>query len=500
MAKGDRDGFGLRWRVGSRLAAAVLALAGALAVPGVAQAARANPLGFARAFLCTADPAAASTVPGWVILSGSPALRCARSLRGIWPGTRIPRVAIASGPYGASTLERVIPLRAAAAVRRRLRLTALFAASGRGGAHAVLSAEFLGASGRALGAAIVLRGPAPAGPVGAPRFAARRVARRIPRDTAALRLILDLDGEGGRSGSYVASMRLAVDRRARFPPPAPPPTRVPRFAHVILIMMENTDYRQVIGDSKNAPYINSLAARGALLANYQAVYHPSDENYLAIAGGSTFVRGGAYFPHIHIAARNLGDLLEAAGETWMAYEQGMGTPCNTTTRYDRYYEPDDAPFILFDDIRDDRRRCREHLVGLREWPKDLRHIATTPAFAWLAADDYDDGELPGNGSPRSLRVQDAWLRRTLQPLFRSRAWRDQKSLLILTWDESDTTANNHVAAIVVGSRGTVRAGYVSRVRYDHYSTARTIETALGLPSMTSNDGYARTFNDVFVGR
>jgi hypothetical protein len=46
----------------------------------------------------------------------------------------------------------------------------------------------------------------------------------------------------------------------------------------------------------------------------------------------------------------------------------------------------------------------------------------------------------------------------------------------------------------------VKSGYVSRIRYDHYSTARTIETALGLPAMTSNDGYARSYDDVFVGR
>jgi hypothetical protein len=178
----------------------------------------------------------------------------------------------------------------------------------------------------------------------------------------------------------------------------------------------------------------------------------------------------------------------------------MGLPCNTTTQYDSNYEPDDAPFILFDDIQSDSHRCGEHLVDVREWPKDLERAAATPTFAWLAADDYNDGELPGNGSPKSLRVQDAWLRRTLSPLFVSPAWRDQRSLLILTWDESDTTANDHIATIVLGSRGLVKSGYVSHVRYDHYSTARTIEAALGLPGMTSNDEYARAFDDVFVGR
>ena len=61
-----------------------------------------------------------------------------------------------------------------------------------------------------------------------------------------------------------------------------------------------------------------------------------------------------------------------------------------------------------------------------------------------------------------------------------------------------TEAGNRVATIVVGSPGTVRAGDVSQVRYDHYSAARTIEEALGLAPFTANDEYAAPFNDIFT--
>jgi hypothetical protein len=484
----------LRW-------AAVLVAASAAAFVGIgaALAGSPNPLAFSPAFRCSADPDAATTVPGWIIVSGSPALRCANSLHAAWPEEHAPQVVVGSGPYGASALERVIPLRTGAAAHR-LTLSAWFAASGRGDARGVFSARFLGASGQTLGPTAVLRGPRAAARKNRLRFEARRITQDIPRDAVALKLRLDLGGSTAHSRSYIAAVRLGVEPPMVFPLPSPPLARVPPFDHVFLIMMENTDYGQLIGDVKDAPYMNSLVSRGASLANYQAIYHPSDENYLAIAGGDTFVSRGVYFPNIQVAARNLGDLLEAAGKRWRTYEEGMGTPCNTTTAYDKNYEPDDAPFILFRDIQHNPVRCRAHLVDLHEWPQDLKQAATTPVFAWLAADDYDDGELPGNGSPKSLRVQDAWLRTTLEPLFNSSAWRDQRSLLILTWDESDTTANNHIPTIVLGSRQTVKSGYISRVRYDHYSTARTIETALGLSAMTSNDGYARTFDDVFVGR
>ena len=490
----------VRRRRALRRTAALLLLSAALSGVCAAYAGPENPLRFAHTLLCTTDPEAATTVPGWLTVAGSPALRCAASLHASWTGERRPRVVVASGPYGTSTLERMIPLRARAGVHRRLTLSASFGASGSGSVRGVLSAEFVGASGRSLGAVVVLRGPRASGDSGPPRFEPRSVTHAVPVGTVALKLRVALGGATDRAASYVGAMGLAMVPPEAFPPLAAPAAHVPRFAHVFLIMMENTNYGQVIGDWRDAPYINGLAARGALLANYQGIYHPSDQNYLAIAGGGAFVEGPVYFPDIRVDDRNLGDLLQASGQSWKAYEEGMGTPCNTSTRYDRNYEPDDAPFILFSDIQDNPARCRAHLVGMREWPQDLKRIATTPAFAWLAADDYNDGEMPGNGSPKSLRVQNAWLKRTLEPLFESPAWRARKSLLILTWDESDTTAHNHIATIVLGSRGTVKSGYVSHVRYDHYSTARTIEAALGLPAMTSNDEYARPFNDVFVRR
>jgi Phosphoesterase family len=102
-------------------------------------------------------------------------------------------------------------------------------------------------------------------------------------------------------------------------------------------------------------------------------------------------------------------------------------------------------------------------------------------------------------------VQDGWLKRAITPILASPAWRSQKSLLIITWDEAGVTKRtaepgNRVATIVVGSRGTVRAGYVSPLRYDHYSTARTIELALGLGPFAANDAYATPVNDVFTRR
>jgi beta-glucanase (GH16 family) len=46
---------------------------------------------------------------------------------------------------------------------------------------------------------------------------------------------------------------------------------VPAYSHIVLVTEENQDYSQIIGDTADAPYINSLAADGALLTNYDAI-------------------------------------------------------------------------------------------------------------------------------------------------------------------------------------------------------------------------------------
>ncbi len=93
-----------------------------------------------------------------------------------------------------------------------------------------------------------------------------------------------------------------------------------------------------------------------------------------------------------------------------------------------------------------------------------------------------------------------FLRAELGEIMRSPAWRTQRSLAIITFDEDGYDYQRpaqRVATIMIGSAG-VRQGYVSRVRYTHYSLLRTIEGALGTGTLTANDRYAQPVNDVFL--
>ncbi len=464
----------------------------------------ANLLRLPKGARCTDDRSASNTAPGWIAAAGSPALFCAADVVVNAESDRpVPSSIVSSGPYGPSVLKRDVDVSAAASAidagSTTFVLAGAFGDTGKPPAHAILSATFRDEAGALTGGRARIDAPVNISKRSHIVLTRRFARGQVPVGTRSIRVVLQFVGaKPGQSAAYAGDLRLTLTPELELPPPPPPKSTVPAFDHVFIIMMENTDYAQVIGDTKDAPFINTLAGQGTLLTNYQAVYHPSDENYLAIAGGDTFVRGAIYFPRIHVPDPHIGDLIETAGKTWKAYEQGMGMPCNTDDSYDKYYEPDDAPFINFNDVRKNRERCRTHLFDTAQMSADLKSAAATPNFAWIAADDYYDGEAAGNGSPHSLRIQDRWLKRTLEPVFASPAWRNERSLLILTWDESRAYRTNHVATILFGSQGLTRAGHVSNVRYDHYSVGRTIEAALGLPPLTSNDAYARPINDAFA--
>ncbi|WP_266158323.1 alkaline phosphatase family protein [Dyella silvatica] len=459
--------------------------------------------GDGEAAACTSDWNAVTTVPGWTVLQGNPSVVCYSAATFATPASPARGNAfIADGPYGDSALSQRVDVSAAAAAidagTTTYTLSGWLGGYGSYSAHAVLSANFLDANGAPLGDTATVPTVTAADRGNSNAFLARSISNVVPAGTRAISVLLRFVDTGASYNiGYADNVSLTLSTPLPVAALKPPVSTVPAYDHVFVVMMENTNYGQVIGDSADAPFINSLASKGTLLMNASGTYHPSDENYLAIAGGDNFVQGAIYYPNIHVASAHLGDRLEAVGKTWKAYEQGMGTPCNTNKNYDSYYGADDAPFINFTNISSNPTRCQAHLVDLSQLSNDLQATASTPNFAWLAADDYYDGEASGNGSSTSLQVQDGWLKQTLQPIFNAPAWTHQHSLLVLTWDESSSYTGNHIATILVDSQGAVRAGYGSAASYNHFSVGRTIEQALGLAALTANDTYATPINDAF---
>jgi acid phosphatase len=236
--------------------------------------------------------------------------------------------------------------------------------------------------------------------------------------------------------------------------------RVPRFAHIVVVVEENHAFSEVIG-SPDAPYIDSLARTGTLLTNAYGITHPSEPNYLALFSGSTHGLHDDSCPH-RFAGGNLAAQLIAHGQTFAGYSESLpqtGYAGCSAGSYARKH----APWTDFSTAPAGVSR------PMSDFPTDYGSL---PRVAFVVPNldhDMHDG---------TVRQGDDWLRSHLAGYA---SWaRAHDSLLIITWDEDDTSSDNHVPGLLVGAH-VRQLHYGGRV--DHYRMLRTIEAACGLPAL-----------------
>jgi hypothetical protein len=238
-------------------------------------------------------------------------------------------------------------------------------------------------------------------------------------------------------------------------------------SHVVVIVMENKEYGQVIG-SGSAPYTNRLARRYGLATAAYGIRHPSLPNYLALTGGSTFGIDSDC-TDCHVGARNLVDQLEAAHRTWGGYMEGLPRTCFTGASAGVYAKKHN-PFAYYDDIAGNPARCGRVVASGRLNARRL------PDFAFLSPGLCNDTH------DCSVATGDHYLSRLVPPLLRGLG---PHGFLVLTYDEGESggscCADAHggrVVTIVAGPD--VRRGARLRTPVDHYGTLRTIEDAFRL--------------------
>ena len=157
-----------------------------------------------------------------------------------------------------------------------------------------------------------------------------------------------------------------------------PAAALPVFGHVYVIVMENREYGQIIGNPA-APYINGLANTYGLATGYTGVAHPSLPNYLALWSGST---QGVTDDGIHtLGARTIADQLEGRQRGWHVAAQNVPLNCSTRASasggedgpgtYVRKHEP----AISFAAVSSKPARCARIT--------DFSHLAPNAGSLWL---------------------------------------------------------------------------------------------------------------------
>lgn len=233
---------------------------------------------------------------------------------------------------------------------------------------------------------------------------------------------------------------------------------IPRFDHVVIVLMENENQEQIIGNP-NAPYINSLAKAGANFTNAHGVTHPSQPNYLALFSGSPQGVTDDSCPKTFTNKTNLASQLIAARFTFTGFSEDMPkvgyTGCSSG-RYARKHNP----WVNFTNVPTASNQ------PFTAFPTNFAALPTVSfVIPNLCNDDHDCPTSTG----------DTWLKSRLDAYVQ---WaKTHNSLLILTWDEDAFRSVNHIATIMVGAK-VVPGNYSNTI--NHYSVLRTLQDMYGL--------------------
>ena len=267
------------------------------------------------------------------------------------------------------------------------------------------------------------------------------------------------------------------------PPSATPSpsaaSAIPAFRHIYVIVMENHEFGTIVGDQR-ATYINALIGRSGLATNYTAVAHPSEPNYLALFGGSTF---GVHDDGVYdLAGTNLADQLVAHGRTWHVYAQDVPDGCSRVAFADGpgdllgapgAYARKHEPAISFRDISGDPTACANitALAGFDPQAADFELIVPNQT------NDMHDG---------TIEQGDAFLASMVPRITASKDFAG--SLLLITWDEGSSAigGGGRVATIVVSDR--TAPGFRSATAHSHYSLLATVQGAWGLGCLRESCG------------
>jgi len=280
------------------------------------------------------------------------------------------------------------------------------------------------------------------------------------------------------------------------------------YSHVVVVVEENRDASDFIGNTASAPYLNNvLVPMGTVLANSLAIGHPSQPNYLQLFSGSAQMTQGSDGPVPGSLAPagapatgsglnqpNLGASIQQVGGTYATYSENLSSASDplaysaggsSGALYARKHNPG-SDFIAVNPTG-------YQLSGTAN--QDLSAFQSTafsdlPSLSFVIPNQCNDAhgttQCPNSGSGYQINIglADAFLKNNLGAYAQ---WaQSNNSLLIVTTDEGNTTvgtdpatglALTRIATLVLGQGINQGATYGGAV--DEYGLCAFIAGAAG---------------------
>jgi hypothetical protein len=211
------------------------------------------------------------------------------------------------------------------------------------------------------------------------------------------------------------------------------PAGLPVYDHIVIVIEENKDYEQII-PSKDAPFINQMAADGALFTKMFSEEHSSEGNYFWLFSGSNQAVGfDDDIPKKKFTTSNLGQQLIARGRSFKGYAEDLPA-IGAEDRLARGYARKHVPWISFANVPNGKTVESSSNLRFSDFPKDF---STLPTVSFVIPNLFND--MHSGKWDALVKTGDRWLS---DHLAEYRRWaKDHNSLLIVTFDENDNDSD-----------------------------------------------------------
>src|SRR6059036_2548625 len=290
-----------------------------------------------------------------------------------------------------------------------------------------------------------------------------------------------MDSRTYRAGAVAASMLLvvvalvgasALSRNPLGPSTLPPGGAVREqatnnFDQLVVVLIENKNLDEVYGP---AAYMTQLADLYSFSEGWASITNPSQPNYIAILGGSTFgVNGDGN--QLNLNHPTMVDILENTSKTWKAFaEDASGSGCSINPPRGE----DHFPFLSYTTITNNSARCANLLPG--SFDEVIAELNAGTNFIWLTPNDCN------NMHDCSVATGDAWIQSWVPNLLTAMA--GKKAALIIMFDEAYTSPPYIYMSF---SGPATKLAYKSTASYSHYSLAKLLEDVWGGGSLGQGD-------------
>jgi acid phosphatase len=287
-----------------------------------------------------------------------------------------------------------------------------------------------------------------------------------------------------------------------------------KYDHIVIVIEENKDYDEVIGNV-SAPYINNvLKKEGANMTQMFAEEHASEGNYFWLLSGSNqnvgsndAVPNSGNSKNYPFKSSNLIQQLLIKGYAFKGYSESLPEIGDTIYK-SGHYARKHVPWISFGNIPNGNTEETSVNLQFVQFPADYKKLPTVSVVIPNLIHDMHDGK-----PPVSVTDGDTWLKENLDGYYQ---WaKNHNSLLIVTFDENDdkskyrgltdpastnSDVKNRIPTIIAGDH-IIPGNYPEGKGVTHVNVLRTLESMYGLPKSGNQQENALKFgikNDYII--